>query len=97
MSLRDKYTDEEWDDLEKKSKSFFEAMKKPKDEYIRIAIVTDDSGHDYVIPFELKSEFTRLIDLGEVAEDDFNDKFEKYMCGGDPSSMYEFYIKLLPE
>lgn len=63
-------------------------------EYQRIVILTDDSGHDYVVPFESKDEFLRLLDLGEVAEDEFIEKFEKYMCGGDPSSSYEFYIKV---
>jgi hypothetical protein len=94
MSLRDKYDDEEWAELEKRSKAFFEDKKKEEQvRYKRVVILSDDSGHDYVVPFELKDEFLRLLDLGEVAEDEFEDKFEQYRCGGDPFGEYEFYIK----
>lgn len=62
-------------------------------EYQRVIILNDDSGHDYVVPFELSEEFSRLLDLGEEGEDEFIDKFDEYMCGGDPFGEYEFYIK----
>lgn len=94
MSLRDKYDDEEWAELEKSSAQFFENRKKEgQAKYTRILIKQDDSGHDYIIPYELSDEFNRLLDLGEVAEDEFIDKFEKYMCGGDPFYGNEIYIK----
>lgn len=91
MSLRDKYDDDEWDALEKQSAQYFEQKKKEK--LVRIVIRQDDSGHDYIIPYELSDEFNRLLDLGEVAEDEFIDKFEQYMCGGDPFYGNEIYIK----
>jgi hypothetical protein len=61
--------------------------------YHKISIEKDDSGHDYVIPYILKERFHKLLELGEDGEDDFMDEFDKWMCGGDPNSIYEFYIK----
>lgn len=94
MSLRDKYDDEEWAELEKRSAQFFEDKKKEEQtKYKRVQILTDDSGHDYVVPYGMSDEFERLLELGEVGEDEFEDKFEQYRCGGDPFEEYEFYIK----
>ena len=51
----------------------------------------DDDGHWYVIPFEMKDEFQKLLDLSgyesnknwEEHEAEFIDKFDKYRTGGD--------------
>lgn len=61
--------------------------------YQRISLEKDESGHDYVIPYESRERFSELMNKGEEAEDEFIDEFEKYMCGGDPFGKYEFYIK----
>ena len=91
MSLRDKYTDEEWSELEKNSPSrdFSPGWTEPK--YQRVVIQSDDDGHEYVIPYELKDKFYKL-NLQENW-DEFESVFEKYRCGGDPFADYEFYIK----
>jgi len=51
----------------------------------------DDSGHWYVIPFEMKDEFFKLLDLSmyesnenwEEHEAEFIGKFDQYRTGGD--------------
>ena len=94
MSLRDKYTDEEWEKLELEAQL---AMNPPnrwttaakKEEYQRVVIKQDDSGHDYVVPFEKSGGFYELLEDEEL----FEKTFGEYMCGGDPFYEYEFYIK----
>jgi len=87
MSLRDKYTEEEWDDLESKIPD----KSQKKSEYQKVFIASDDDGHEYVIPYELKDKFYKL-NLQEDWEA-FDESFGKYICGGDPFAEYEFYIK----
>ena len=53
----------------------------------KVAAVQCD-GDWYVIPVEMKDEFSRLSELAEISEnydeqDEFNDKFGKYATGGD--------------
>ena len=93
MSLRDKYTDEEWDELEKNSsqRDFSPGWTERKNEYQKVYITSDDDGHEYVIPYDLKDKFHRL-NLQEDWEK-FDESFRKYICAGDPQSEYEFYIK----
>lgn len=50
----------------------------------KVKAVQDDSGHWYVIPFELSDQFgidvedTEMTDSGE-----FDEKYGEYMTGGD--------------
>lgn len=53
----------------------------------KVAAVQCD-GDWYVIPVEMKDEFSRLSELAEESEnydeqDEFNDKFGQYATGGD--------------
>ena len=90
MSLRDKYTDEEWEKLELEAQL---AMNPPnrwataakKEEYQRVVIRQDDSGIDYIIPFEKLERFHEVWD----DEDLFEKEFGQYTFGGE----YELYIK----
>ena len=95
MSLRDKYTDEEWSELEKNSPSrdFSPGWTDPK--YQRVVIQSDEDGHEYIIPFELNKKFQKMNQESYLKEDwdEFESVFEKYKCGGDPFAEYEFYIK----
>ena len=62
------------------------------EEFYRVAIVQDESGHDYMIPHELMDEFNH--DLYEPEEDvDFNDKWWKYAVGGAINYCCELYAK----
>lgn len=50
----------------------------------RVYATEDDDGHWYVIPFEMKDEF--LSDLEGLGDDniyEWEDKYSKYMTGGD--------------
>lgn len=87
MSLRDKYTDKEWDELE----SRIEKKASKKDGYKRVIIKSEDNGQEYVIPYELSKRFDELYLTEEW--DLFDEEFGKYACGGDPFNEYEFYIK----
>lgn len=50
----------------------------------KVYAVTDESGHWYVIPFELKDQFFKDDENGEVDEwESFNEKYSHYMTGGD--------------
>lgn len=42
----------------------------------RVTIVTDDSGHDYVIPYELKDEFYDRLDLLQELNRDLREIFD---------------------
>jgi len=63
----------------------------------RVYITTDDSGHYFVIPYDRKEEFNKL--LNDCINDDYEslDKFEiefsKYMTGGDVN-LIEFYSNI---
>ncbi len=55
----------------------------------RVYVTQDDSGHWYVIPYELKEQFN--YDL-ENEDEDFDDKYGQYRTGGD-INLIELYIK----
>ena len=57
---------------------------------IRVYPTTDNDGHWYVIPYELKDEFYELLEDDESIYDGRWDKFEKYMTGG-ALSLFKFY------
>jgi len=58
---------------------------------IKVVAVRDDSSHWYVIPLEMKEEFFKLQEKLRSDdypnryddEDEFIEKFSKYMTGGD--------------
>jgi hypothetical protein len=66
-----------------------------------VVAMRDDSGHWYVIPKELQSEFSKLIEMSlnyddaasEQAELEFTDKFSKYRTGGDLNNV-QLYAEL---
>lgn len=87
MSLRDKYTDDEWTHLEDRIQ--FKSQKKT--EYERVVIKEDGDGHGYVIPNVLNEKFDILVEKDEY--EGFDEVFEKFRCSGDPFVEYEFYIK----
>ena len=96
MSLRDKYTDEEWSKLEKDSSSRdFSPGWTERIKYQRVVIQSDGDGHEYIIPYELNRRFQKLSEESYMKDDwdDFESVFEKYRCNGDPFSEFEFYIK----
>lgn len=52
----------------------------------KVIAVQDDSGHWYVIPAELESEFNKLVDCDEDDYDlqnEFMERFDQYRTGGD--------------
>jgi hypothetical protein len=52
----------------------------------KVIAVQDDSGHWYVIPAELESEFNKLVDCADDDYDlqkEFMERFSQYMTGGD--------------
>lgn len=53
----------------------------------RCLFVSDNDGHNYVIPFELKDDFNRLLEKSEDEDDweEFGDMFDEYQIGGCPS------------
>ena len=63
--------------------------------YKHVIIRSDGDGHKYVIPFELEEEFDKWLNEAEESDDyiKFEAVFLEYMCGGDPFSEYDFYIK----
>lgn len=73
-------------------------------EYQRVYITQDNDGHDYVIPYEMIEEFESLLESSEMDscdeweanEEEFIDKFGKYMTGGDINEAEELYIKVKP-
>lgn len=87
MSLRDKYTDEEWDELEYRIQS----KSQKKSDYERVFIREDGDGHSYVIPEVLNENFGNLLEEDEYEE--FDEVYGKFQCSGDPFAEYEFYIK----
>lgn len=59
----------------------------------RVNAIKDDDGHWYVIPIELSVEFHNLLNGGERTEDEFIEKFSKYMTGGDLNNI-QLYAEL---
>jgi hypothetical protein len=59
----------------------------------KVRAIKDDSGHWYVIPMELTVEFHNLLNGGERTEDEFIEKFSKYMTGGDLNNI-QLYAEL---
>jgi hypothetical protein len=52
----------------------------------KVLALQDDSGHWYVIPAELESEFNKLVDCDEDDYDlqnEFMERFDQYRTGGD--------------
>jgi hypothetical protein len=49
----------------------------------KVVAIKDNDGHWYVIPADQKDEFFRLLERGELTEDEFIEKFADYMTGGD--------------
>lgn len=96
MSLRDKYTDEEWTELENRlafhPKRGHIAYVNTAVEYEQVEILSDGEGHEYVVPTKnkLREKFYELLEDGN--EEEFNDIFDEYQCSGDPFNEYEFYI-----
>ena len=95
MSLRDKYTDEEWSKLEKDSSSIdFSPGWTERIKYQRVVIQSDGDGHEYIIPYLMKDVFRVELNKEEkYGHSNFEHLFERYRCSGDPSADYEFYIK----
>jgi hypothetical protein len=55
----------------------------------KVIAVQDDSGHWYIIPAELESEFNRMVDCADddyEAQEKFMEKFDQYRTGGDLNS-----------
>lgn len=55
---------------------------------LKKVVAVQCDGDWYVIPVEMKDEFSRLSELAEESEnydeqDEFNDKFGQYATGGD--------------
>jgi len=47
----------------------------------RVYIVQDDSSHWYIIPYELKEDFSKLA-YDEELEEEFDKLFSAYRTGG---------------
>lgn len=94
MSLRDKYTDEEWD---AKLEIIASKPLTPNQcfTYERVNVLKDEDGYEYVIPFSMTETFLKMEQSvylkGEY--DEFEETFGKYRCGKDVFTEYEFYIK----
>ncbi len=67
----------------------------------RVYITQDDDGHNYIIPYELKDEFSEMVDNmtkvhGEdmyELQDDFEKTFGQYATGGD-INLIELYARI---
>lgn len=61
--------------------------------YKRVYPTTDDDGHWYVLPYELRNKFiTDVSDDSIVDNGIFDDRYGKYRTGGS-LNLVEFYIK----
>lgn len=51
----------------------------------RVYLTSDDDGHNYIIPFELKEDFETIMEKGYDTDDfdEFEEKFGQYATGGD--------------
>jgi len=58
----------------------------------KVYAVQDESGHWYVIPLETKDKFFNLLEK-EEDEDEFIEKFSRYMTGGD-LNLVQLYAEL---
>lgn len=59
--------------------------------YEPVKAVTDESGHWYLIPNEIYSDFIRDLN-DESMEDEFGSIYGEYMTGGD-LNLVQLYIK----
>jgi len=67
----------------------------------RVYVTQDGSGHDYVIPYELKEEFqtiqTAISTMFEsdayCLQEEFEEKFSQYATGGD-INLIELYARI---
>ncbi len=57
----------------------------------RVVALRDESGHWYVIPKELQTDFDNLV-YNEEDEVEFTAKFSKYMTGGDINNVLLYAI-----
>lgn len=48
----------------------------------RVVIVSDNDGHDYVLPLGMEEEFYNLLEGEEETEEEFMEKFNGYAIGG---------------
>lgn len=63
--------------------------------YQRVFLTTDNDGHNYVVPYDLKDQFLELLESSEdcpTDEDAFECLFGHYRTGGD-YNLKELYIK----
>jgi len=50
----------------------------------KVYVTQDESGHWYVIPFEMKDEFNSDLDgYNDDNYEEWEDKYSQYMTGGD--------------
>lgn len=59
----------------------------------KVHAIKDDSGHWYVIPTELAVEFHNLLNGGERTEEEFIEKFSRYMTGGDLNNIQLYAVE----
>lgn len=64
------------------------------EDYIRVALVSDGDGHNFVIPYTKRKRFYQVLEKSEIEDDydDFNDEFEMYRCN-QPDYDYELLVK----
>lgn len=62
-------------------------------EFIPVIAITDQDGHWYVIPKEMKDDFGRLDNDGADNWVEFNERFDQYRTGGDLNNIQLFKQK----
>lgn len=66
----------------KNLKSFKESS--IQEEYIRVYPIQDESGHWYIIPFDIKHDFLRDLNNEDMTDSgEFSEIYGEYMTGGD--------------
>ena len=61
--------------------------------YKKVKVVSDDSGHWYIIPNELEDLFYSDLEDEELVESgEFSEKYDQYMTGGAINNL-QLYIK----
>lgn len=64
------------------------------EEYLRVSIEEDNDGHTYVIPYDRRGEFRKLLEQGEEDYyESFNGEFGDYIIDGGLSEV-ELFIKV---
>lgn len=59
----------------------------------KVIATQDNDGHWYVIPAGLIQDFHKLLEGGEDSENEFMDKFNDYLTGGD-LNLIQLYAEL---